>query len=127
MKKIILIAGLFCVTSILFRVHAQSINNRNWKAFIADPINDTLTFHIYSDSSFVANSSGEVMVHTNCTVNADTLTISDYGNTQYTCPDMKGKYKINLNGDNFTLTLIDDPCDGRAHAIDGIKWTEVLK
>ncbi len=127
MKKIILFAGFFCLTSAVFHLHAQSINNKNWKAFFSDPFNDTLTFHIHADSSFVTNSSGEVLVRTNCTINNDTLTLSDYGTGEYVCPDMKGKYKINLNNDNFTLTLIDDPCDGRSHALEGIKWTKASK
>ena len=127
MKKIILFAGLFCFASIVSHLHAQSINNRNWKAYIGDPLNDTLTFHIHSDSSFVTNSKEEVMLRTNCIISADTITISDYGEGEYVCPDMKGKYKINLSGNSFTLTLIDDPCEGRAQALDGKKWTEALK
>ncbi|MFI5187788.1 MAG: hypothetical protein ACHQF0_13740, partial [Chitinophagales bacterium] len=110
MKKIILIAGIFCLTVITSHLHAQSINNRNWKAGFGDPFFDTLTLHIHSDSSFVTNSKGEVLLRTNCILNADTLTLSDYGTGDYTCPDMPGKYKINLNGNSFTLSLIDDAC-----------------
>ena len=127
MKKLILFAGLFCFGTLASHLHAQSINNRNWKAFFADPLNDTLTFHIRSDSSFVTTSKGEVLLHTNCRVTVDTMTLSDYGTGEYTCPDMLGKYKINLTNNTFTLALIDDPCDGRAKALDGIKWTETSK
>jgi hypothetical protein len=127
MKKIILLAGVFCVASFASLVYAQSINNRNWKAFFPGEINDTLTLHVHSDSSFVTNSKGEVMIRTNCILNADTLTLSDYGEGEHSCPDAKGKYKINLNGKSFTLSLIDDPCDGRARALDGVKWTEAGK
>ena len=125
MKKIILFAGFFFFASIIS--HAQSINNRNWKAYISDPVNDTATFHIQSDSSFVTNSKGEVMVRNKCMFTGDTLTIVDQGTEEQGCPDMKGKYKINLNGNSFTLTLIDDPCDGRAHALEGRKWVESAK
>ena len=127
MKKIILFAGLFCFVSTMSNLHAQSINNRNWKAYIGDPINDTATFHIHSDSSFVTNSKGEVVVHNHCEISGDTLTVLDYGTEEQGCPDIKGKYKINLTGNSFTLTLIDDPCEGRAHALDSRKWTESLK
>ena len=126
MKKIILLTGFFCFVSLLSVLHAQSIDNRNWKASFSDPINDTLTFHIHSDSSFVTNSKGEVMLRTNCIFNGDTLTLSDYGTGEHDCPD-KGKYKINLKDDSFTLSVISDPCDGRNQAINGIKWTESLK
>jgi hypothetical protein len=127
MKKIILFIGLFCLRSTLFQLHAQSINNSNWKAFFGDPFNDTLTIHIHGDSSFVTKSDGEVLVRSNYTIASDTITISDYGTGEYTCPDMKGKYKINLNGDNLILTLIDDPCEGRANSLSGIKWIKASK
>ena len=127
MKKVILFGGFFCLTLLICHVRAQSINNRNWKAFFADPINDTLTLHVHSDSSFVTDSKGEVMLRTNCILTGDTLTLSDYGEGEHTCPDAKGKYKISLNGQSFTLSLIDDGCEGRARALDGVKWTEVGK
>ena len=127
MKKIILFISLFCLTSTLFPLHAQSINNSNWKAFFGDPFNDTLTIHIHGDSSFVTKSDGEVLVRSTYTIAGDTITISDYGAGEYTCTDAKGKYKINLNGDSLILTLIDDPCEGRATSLSGIKWIRALK
>ena len=126
MKKIILFTGLFCLTSTLFQLHAQSINNSNWKAFFGDPFNDTLTIHIHGDSSFVTKSDGEVLVRSNYTIAGDTITISDYGTGEYACPD-KGKYKINLKGDSLILTLIDDPCEGRATSLSGLKWIRALR
>src|SRR5215831_5757512 len=103
MKKLILFVGLLCFGTLASHLRAQSINNRNWKAFFADPFNDTLTFHIRSDTSFVSNSKGEVLLHTNCKINADTLTLLDYGTGEYTCPDMTGQYKINLANNTFIL------------------------
>jgi len=127
MKKMILLAGVFCLASIASNVCAQSINNRDWKAYFADPINDTLMLHIHSDSSFVTNSKGEVILRTNCILTKDTLTLADYSEGEHSCPDAKEKYKVALNGKSFTLSLIDDPCEGRARALDGVKWTEVGK
>jgi hypothetical protein len=127
MKKMILLAGAFCFTAIASQAYAQSINNRNWKAYFADPINDSLTLHVHADSSFVTDGKGEVMVRTNCILSADTLTLADYSEGEHSCPDAKGKYKINLSGKTFTLSLIDDACEGRARALDGVKWTEVGK
>ncbi len=123
MKKIILFAGLFCITSATLAIHAQSIDNKNWKAFFGDPINDTLTLHLHADSSFATNSNGDVMVLTKCTIDGDTLTLADYGG-EHACLDTMGKYKISLEGDILTLTLIEDSCDGRAQVLDGKKWTE---
>jgi len=127
MKRMILVAAAFCLAVIGSKIYAQSINNRDWKAFFGDPINDTLMFHVHSDSSFVTNSKGEVMLRTNCILTKDTLTLADYSEGEHSCPDAKGKYKIALNSRSFTLSLIDDPCEGRAHALDGVKWTEVGK
>lgn len=127
MQKIILVAGLFLLASALSNLNAQSINNKNWKAWLAEPFNDTLTFHIQSDSSFVTTSSGEVLVQNKCKITGDTISITDYSTGQYSCPDATGKYKINLSGDSFTLTLIEDACEGRGQALHGLKWIKASK
>ena len=125
MKKVILFAGFICFVAMLCQ--AQSIDNRNWKAYLEAPINDTVTFHIHSDSSFVTNSSGEVVIRVNCTIARDTLTIVNLDGAETGCPDQKGKYKIDLKENGLILTLIDDACEGRAHALHGVKWKEVTK
>ena len=127
MKKNSLFAVFFYLALTGANLHAQSINNRNWRTYIGDPLNDTLTFHIHSDSSFVTNGKGDVLLHTNCIISGDTLTLADYGTGEYTCPDAKGKYKVTRGDHSFTLALIEDPCDGRAHTLDGLKWDESLK
>ena len=127
MKKLFLVAGVVCSILITSTVSAQSINKRDWKAFFADPINDTLTLHVRADSSFVTTSKGDVMLRTNCMITGDTLTLLDYNDSEHACPDAKGKYKINLTGKSFTLSLIDDPCEGRAQVLNGVKWTEAGK
>ena len=65
--------GLICL-SFLFS-HSQSIDNRNWKAYLTAPINDTVTFHLNFDSSFITNSNGEVVIRLSCIITADTLTM----------------------------------------------------
>jgi len=127
MKKIILVIGLFLLASSVFHLQAQSINNKSWKAFFAEPFNDTLTLYIKSDSSFITLSTGEVLVQTYCKINGDTLMLSDYSTNEYSCPDVTGKYKINFSGDSFTLTFIEDPCEGRARALDGVRWVKASK
>jgi hypothetical protein len=127
MKKLILLAGFFCLASFLFHLNAQSINNRNWKIYVGDPLNDTLTLHIKSDSSFVTNSRGDVMIRTNCTISGDTLTIADYDSGEHSCPEAKGKYKIDLKGNSFKSTVIEDGCEGRAQLLNGATWTEAIK
>ena len=125
MKKVLLFAGLICFCSVL--CHAQSIDNRNWKAYLEAPINDTVTFHVHSDSSFVTNSNGEVVIRLNCTINSDTLTIVNQDGAETGCPDQKGKYKIDLKENSFKLSRIEDACAGRAQAITGVIWSESAK
>jgi len=127
MKKIILTAGLFLLISAAFHIEAQSIINKNWKAYFAEPFNDTLTLHIRTDSSFVTLSNGEVLVQSTCKITGDIVTLTDYSTGQYSCPDVTGKYKINLSGDSFTLTLIEDLCEGRGQALNGVKWVRASK
>jgi hypothetical protein len=106
-------------------LHAQSLKNTNWKTYIGDPVNDTLTLHIRMDSSFVTNKSGNVVVRSVCKVWADTLSFTDYDG-QYACPNGTGKYKISVTADVLELTLIDDPCD-RANSLNGAKWTRLVQ
>jgi hypothetical protein len=126
MKKILSFVGFLFFVSTLFHLHAQSINNRNWKAFLDAPINDTVTFHIQSDSSFVTNSNGEVVIRVHCMIGGDTLTIVNQDAEEHGCPDLKGKYKIDLQNDILILTMIDDACEERAHALHGVKWKAVI-
>jgi len=127
MKKILLIGGIVFFTSLISDLHAQSINNKNWKAYLDAPINDTVTFHIQSDSSFVTNSSGEVVIRVHCMITGDTLTIVNQDGEQHGCADQKGRYKIDLKDDSLIFTVIDDACEGRSQALQGAKWKAVTK
>jgi hypothetical protein len=127
MKKLFLFGALFLLASTVSNIKAQSIENRNWKSYISAPVNDTATFHIYSDSSFVTNSKGRVQVRFHSQITNDTLILVDYGSEETGCPDIKGTYKIKLSGDSFTLTLVDDTCEGRSFALTGKKWMAIPK
>lgn len=72
------------------QLHAQSLKNTNWKAYFGDPLYDTLTLHIRTDSSFVTDKSGNAVVRSVCKVSADTLSLTDYDG-QYACPNATGK------------------------------------
>jgi len=125
MKKSILLTGLICLATLLS--HSQSIDHRNWKAYLAAPINDTVTFHINSDSSFIANSNGEVVIRINCMIAAQTLSIVNQEADEHGCPGQKGTYTINFKDNGFTLSLINDECEGRAHALAGVLWKDTAK
>ena len=127
MKKIILSTAIILFASVLPGLHAQSIDNKNWKGYLDAPINDTVTFHIHSDSSFVTKSNGDVAIRIRCTVSGDTLTILNQDAEQHGCPDQKGKYKIDATNDSLILTLIEDECEGRSRALNGVRWKMVTK
>lgn len=127
MKKISLLALTLVFGFLSCQVHAQSatasLKNTNWKLFIPD-LNDSVELHIKTDSSYATTSTGDVVVRSVCKISGDTLSLIDYDG-QYACPNATGKYKINLSDDatTLTLTLIDDPCDGRVNSINKLKWT----
>jgi hypothetical protein len=127
MKKISLLALALVISLLSIHASAQtqtpSLKNTNWKVFIPD-LSDTITLHIKSDSSYVTTTTGDAVVKSVCKVSADTMFFTDYDG-QYACPNATGKYKIALSDDSnsMTLTLIEDACDGRANAINKLKWT----
>lgn len=128
MQKIPLFAALLMFIATVNNVNGQStIDNKDWKTFLGGNINDTITFHIRSDSSYVTDSRGDVKVRVHCSFSADTLTVVDYGTEEMNCSGREGKYKINITVNSFSLRLISDDCDRRSQALDGTKWTEVQR
>jgi len=113
--------------SILSGTYAQSIDRKTWKAYLDSPINDTVSFHLNSDSSFMTNSSGQVVIRVSCTIAGDTLTLVNREAEEHDCPDQKGVYTINFKDNGFTLNLVNDTCEGRAHALAGVTWIESTK
>ena len=125
MKKSILITALICLASLASQ--SQSIDSKNWKAHLPAPINDTVTLHLNSDSSFIANSDGQVVIRMSCMIVGNTLTLVNQDPGEHGCPNQKGTYTINYKGKDFTLSVVSDPCEGRAHALTGVTWTESAK
>ncbi|SRR5258708_7746400 len=121
MKHLLLSLMLVVMTATLSQVRAQSLVNTNWKTFIGGEVNDTLMLHIKTDSSFVTNSMGTVVVRSVCKIWSDTLTLLDVDG-EYACPNMTGKYKIAQSGGMLIFTLVEDACDGRAGALPATKW-----
>jgi hypothetical protein len=121
MKHLFLVLTVFVMTAALSQVRAQSLINTNWKAYLADQVNDTLTLHIRADSSFVTNSMGATVVRSVCKISGDTISLTDVDG-EYACPVVTGKYKITIMGDVLGFAMIDDPCEGRAGALPGTKW-----
>lgn len=84
-------------------------------------MNDSITLHIFSDSSMATNSSGMVLVRSVYTLSGDTLTFKDVDGP-YACLGMDGIYKIKLDNGRLTMSMVSDNCSGRAQTIDGITW-----
>lgn len=127
MRKLIFI---FLVTVFMIftgKLSAQSISNKSWKAYIENPINDSVLLHIYGDSSSVTTLQGTVMLRLRCKVQHDTLRIEDQADDARGCPDAEGLYKIKPEENGFSLTLIDDTCEGRVAALTNRIWTEAKK
>jgi hypothetical protein len=124
MKKITLLVLVLSVAAVT-SLHAQALSNTNWKTYIGDPLNDTITLHIKNDSSFVTNKGGDVLVRSLCKLSTDTLTITDYDGPQ-ACPGQPGKYKAALSVDTLIMTLISDDCGGRAGVLNNLKWKKVM-
>lgn len=122
MKKITLSAAFLIVSGFL-SIHAQILTHTAWKAFFGDPINDTISWHFDKDTSYVAGSTGDIFVRSHYKVVKDTIFISDYDG-QYQCPGMDAKYTYTIKGNEMTLVLIEDACQGR-NAIAGIKWVMI--
>ena len=101
-------------------LHAQSLKGTNWKLYISE-LNDTLTFHVRGDSTFVTDGSGEIVVRSACRISKDTITMKDIDG-KYACADQVGVYTYKFNADALTLTLVSDPCDNRSNSISGARW-----
>jgi hypothetical protein len=122
MKQATFLLILFALLTV--RSQGQSLVNTNWRTYIGDPVNDSITLHIKPDSSYVTLTNGTVVVRSHCKVSGDTLSLDDYDG-QFMCPSAVGRYKVSRTGDIFTLALIDDPCDGRQQSLIGSKWRKV--
>jgi hypothetical protein len=120
MKKICLLLALFLMTG-SFGLYAQTLRNTQWKGFFGDPLNDTLTIHFHTDSSFVSDSHGGIIVVSHFSLSGDTLHFKDTGG-QYPCMDQDGVYKWKIDGSTLLFALINDSgCEGRTHIVD-VKW-----
>jgi len=75
----------------------------------------------------MTNSSGQVVIRVSCAIIGDTLTIVNKEADEHGCPDQKGVYTINFKDNAFMLNLVNDACEGRAHALAGVTWTESTK
>src|SRR5258708_33809889 len=111
----------FMLIAATFHGNAQTLNHTVWKAFLAGSLNDTVTLRVGVDTCVATNSGGDILVRSIWKINKDTLTIHDIDG-QYPCTDSDGVYQFTLSEGDLSLNLIRDLCDGRASAINGVRW-----
>ncbi|HVW58871.1 MAG TPA: hypothetical protein VHC48_02510 [Puia sp.] len=117
MRKILFLSFLLASTA---GVKAQSLKGTSWKVYI-DEIHDTLTWHIGVDTCFTTDGNGETVVRALCKISKDTIAMKDIEG-KYACTDGTGVYTYLFQADGLTLTMVNDPCDNRSNAINGLKW-----
>jgi len=91
---------------------------------MVDDLHDTITLHIKTDSSWVTNSQGAVVVQGSFRQAKDTIFMKDVSG-QYFCPDGEGVYTVVVKELFMTFFLVTDPCGGRSNTINGTKWAKV--
>lgn len=122
MRKTVMLIAFLLGSAAVSQLHAQAMKNTNWK-FYVEPLHDTLTMHVGTDSSYCTTSSGEVVVRSTIKVDKDTVKMSDFGG-EYAC-DGEGVYKYAIDGDVLIFTLVNDPCVNRSGALVGTKFFKV--
>ncbi len=124
MKKLIVILAIFFIAGPNM-LNAQNLIGTAWRGYFGDPINDTITFHILKDTSYVTGTKGDTLVVSHCTISHDTLTLSDIGGI-YQCNQSDGVYKIKVDDNQLHFILVSDGCEGRG-AITEMVWMRAAK
>ena len=120
MYKLVAVVFVVLLSAGASRLQAQSLKNTAWK-FYVEPLHDTLTMHIGSDTSYCSSSSGEMVVQSLYKVAKDTIKLRDIGG-EYNCPDGEGIYRYTVEGDLLKFFLITDPCPNRSSALVDVKF-----
>jgi hypothetical protein len=74
----------------------------------------------------MTNSKGREIVRSVFHVSHDTVSIRDIGG-DIACGPEVGVYTYHINKNILMLMFVNDPCDGRAHALIGREWVRVKK
>ena len=120
MRSIVVAFFVLFLSAGTSRLQAQSLTNTAWK-FYVEPLHDTLTMHIGADTSFSTSSSGEMIVRSLWKQMKDTVKITDLDG-MYPCTAGEGVYRVSIEGDYLLFSMVADPCNQRADAINGVKF-----
>jgi hypothetical protein len=118
----------FILTGILLitfsAVPAQSVQNTAWRAYYR-PLSDTITLYLLTDSSSLVSTTGTRLLLSTFKLSGDKITFKDYGGINACPSDLPGSYHISQMADTLTLTMDEDPCDGRGNFFLIKKWIRI--
>ena len=120
MYKLVAVVFVVLLSAGASRLQAQSLKNTAWK-FYVEPLHDTLTMHIGSDTSYCSSSSGEMVVQSLYKVAKDTIKLRDIGG-EYSRTRPKGNRASTDYIQSPTFFLITDPCPNRSSALVDVKF-----
>lgn len=120
-KKLISLAALLLIVPMC--LSAQDVTG-NWAMSGTAPdgqaYNTTISFHADGTMTVDMGNDGSIDIQANYTLADSQMSISDLAE-QSPCYGKTGVYSVSLDGDQMTVTLIDDPCEARS--IDRIVMT----
>lgn len=112
-----------CVLLITVAANAQ-LTKTTWKGAIKGDAAQAAILKFGKDSVALNNTNGSLIELMAYTYKAGILTLKKI-NGQSDCDNViVGKYKITLQGNNFTATVADDKCGDRSAALDNTKWVK---
>ena len=119
MRKFCLITA-FGLLAGFTAVHAQTMQQSVWKAYIGD-LNDTVTLRLKGNESLITSSAGDTLIRSNLQRTKDTLVFSDLDG-RYVCPTGQlGVYQWTIKSDTLSFSLVGDSCQSRSY-ISTIVW-----
>ena len=124
MKKTLLLSVIF-LCAITSHSYSQPIRNTQWKAFIP-ALSDTIKLTFLNDSCQVKNGVGDVLVRSVFSISGDKITVKDYEG-QIACLSVEGQYSYHQKDSTVVFSVLQDLCNGRVAAFDGVIWTNVKK
>lgn len=115
---------LLCVFIIPISLAAQSPVGK-WKMTVpgqdGNPM--TITVDIKGDGTYAVDFGGDGSVEVNgkYELSGDQMTIMDTDGPN-ACPGAKGVYKFAVNDSGMTMTVVNDPCEGRGGPEGVMTW-----
>ena len=125
MKKTLSLTSFIFLCAIASQAYSQSIRNTQWKAFIPS-LNDTIKLTFLNDSSQATNGFGDILMRSLFSTSGEKITLKDYEG-QIACLNFECQYSYHQKDSTVIFSAIQDPCNGRVEALDGVMWSNLRK